>query len=140
MTFADRIDDHRARCEPELLWLRILARGETGAALPRQVAAAVREATNAVIAEAEAAGRAALAAEAATRSEPEAETFLWVRLARLAEAADKAVSAAHAGDANGLRGHLHRFHALTTAIWTVQHAVYGQAPPTVPSPALRGIA
>lgn len=126
MTFADRIDDPRARCQPQLLRLRMLARGETGAPLPRQAAAEVREATNAVIAESEAAGHAALAAAGSPHSELEAGTFLWVRLARLAEAADKAVAAARTGDVNGLRRHLDRFDALASAIWTVQEAVYGQ--------------
>lgn len=132
MTFADQIDDHQSRCQPQLLRLRMLARGETGAALSRQVTAEVREATNTVIAAAEAAGRAALAATVGTRGEAGAETFLWVRLARLAGSADKAVSAARTGDANGLRRHLHRFDALATAIWAVQHAVYGQVPPRNP--------
>jgi hypothetical protein len=45
--------------------------------LPRQVAAEVREATNAVIGEAEAAGQAALAAAAGSRGEPESGIFLW---------------------------------------------------------------
>jgi hypothetical protein len=125
MTLADRIDDHQASCQPQLLRLRMLVRGETGAALPWQVAAEVREAANAVIAEAEAAGRAALAAAAGSRGELEAGTFLWVRLARLAEAADEAVSAARDGDASALRRHLRQFDALASAIWSVQHAVYG---------------
>ena len=128
MTFANRIDDHQARCQPQLLRLRMLARDEPRAALPRQVAAEVREATNAVIAEAEAAGRAALAATAGSRSELEAGTFLWVRLARLAGAADEAVSAGRSGDASALRRHLRRFDALASAIWAVQRAIYGQVP------------
>jgi len=62
MTFADRMRDHQGRCQPHLLRLRILARGEAGTACPSQVTAEVRDATNAIIAEAEAAGRASLAA------------------------------------------------------------------------------
>jgi hypothetical protein len=144
MTFADQICDHQRRCRPHLLRLRGLARGEAGTALPRQVTAEVRDATNAIIAEAEAAGRAALAAMAGSRRQPEAETFLWVRLTRLAGAADEAVDAARAADASGLRCHLGRFDALTAAIWTVQHDVYVQAPlrqtpPAAPSPAIRVI-
>lgn len=106
----------------------MLARGESGAVLPVRAATEVREATNAVITEAETAGRAALAAAAGSRREPETGVFLWVRLTRLANAADEAVSAARSGDANALRRHLRRFDALASAIWAVQHAVYGQVP------------
>jgi hypothetical protein len=77
MTFADRLDDHQSRCQPQLLRQRLLACGEPRAMLPRQVAAEVREATNAVIGEAEAAGQAALAAAAGSRGEPESGIFLW---------------------------------------------------------------
>jgi hypothetical protein len=136
MTFADQMRDHHSRCQPHLLRLRMLARSEAGAPLPRQVTAEVREATNAIIAETEAAGRAALAAMAGSRRHPEAETFLWVRLARLARAADEAVDAALGADASRLRRHLGRFDALTAATWTVQHAVHAQAPPAAPSPAI----
>jgi hypothetical protein len=108
MTFADRIVDHQACCEPELLRLRMLAYGGTGVVPARQVTAEVREAANAVIADAEAAARAALAGLAGTRGEPGAETFLWVRLARLADAADKAVSAARTGDHPARRRRLRR--------------------------------
>jgi hypothetical protein len=116
----------------------MLARGEADAALPRQISAEVRDATNAIIAELEAASRAALAAMVGGRRQSEAETFLWVRLARLMGAADEAVDAARGADASGLRRHLGRFDALTSAIWTVQHAVFvqaplRQAPPAVPS-------
>jgi hypothetical protein len=131
MTFDDQIDDHQGRCQVHLLRLRILAHGEAAAVLPPGIAAEVRAATNVIIAEAEAAGRAVLAAMAGGRRQSEAETFLWVRLARLAGAADEAVNAARGGDAPGLRRHLGRFDALTSAIWTVQHAVY--APAAVPA-------
>lgn len=56
-----------------------------------------------------------------------------VRLTRLADAADEAVS----GDARALRRNLHRFEALTFVIWAVQHAVYGQAPLPRDAPAGR---
>jgi hypothetical protein len=132
MIFSDQIRDHQSRCQPHLLTLRMLARGEADAPLSSPVAIVVRDATNAVIAEAEAAGRAALAATADGRRHPEAETFLWVRLARLARAADEAVDAARRGDNSGLRDHLTRFSALTAAIWAVQQAVYVQVPATPP--------
>jgi hypothetical protein len=127
MTLADRIDGYRTRCEPGLLRLQVLAGGEAGVAIPRCAATEVRIATNEVIAGAEAASRAALAATTGARGELETETFLWVRLARLAEAADEAVRSARVNDAGGMRRHLHRFGVLVDALWEVQHAVYGQA-------------
>ena len=62
MTVADEIRDHQERCQPFLLRLRMIVRGEAEAALSRPVASEVGQSTNAIIAEAEAAGRAALAA------------------------------------------------------------------------------
>ena len=138
MTFADRMRDHQGRCQPHLLRLRMLAPGEAGAAHPSQVTAEVRDATNAIIAEAQAAGRASLAATAGDRRRSEAETFLWVRLARLMRAADEAADAACAGDAPGLRRHLDRFNALTGAMWAVQHGVYAGAP-AEPDPQPHGL-
>ena len=133
MTFDERALGHRERCRLHMIRLRMLSQAEAGVILPRQVTAEVREATNAVIAEAEAAGRDALAAMPGSRRQPEAETFLWVRLARLAGAADDAVSAARRADAPGLRRQLDRFDALTTAIWAVQQAVANVAQPTAAS-------
>lgn len=140
MTVADQMRDHEERCQPHLLRLGVLVRDGADPAFPGQLAAEVRGVTNAVIAEAEAAGQAALAATAGGRRQSESETFLWVRLARLARAADEAVDAARAGDFPGLRRHLDRFGVLTAAIWAVQHAVYVPAPaapepPAVPSSA-----
>jgi hypothetical protein len=116
MTFADQLREHQARCQPHLVNLRMLARGDSGAAVARPVTAEVRQETNAIIAEAESAVRAARACG----RKPEAETFLLVRLTRLA-------AAASGGDGPRLSRHLRRFDALTSAIWTVQHAVYSHA-------------
>jgi hypothetical protein len=127
MTFADQIREHQARCQPHLRKLRLLARGEASTTVPGQIVAEVRQATNAVLAEAEAAIRTALAA-ADKRRKPATETFLWARLARLADAADGAVNAAHGADAPALRSRLRRFDELTSAIWTVQDAACGQVP------------
>lgn len=132
MTFVDRIRDHQARCHPHQLRLRLVARGEAGTAAPRQIVAEVRDATNAVLAEAEAAIGTALAL-ADRRGKPATETFLWARLARLADAADGAVNAARGGYTSALRTRLRRFDELTSAIWAVQDAVYGQVP--LPRPA-----
>lgn len=132
MTFADQIREHEARCQPHLLRLRLVARGEASPTARRQIVAEVRDATNAILAEAEAAIRTALAA-ADVRRRPVGETFLWARLTRLADAADGAVNAAHGGHAPALR----RFEELTSAIWAVQDAVCGHVPlprtdPTAP--------
>jgi hypothetical protein len=133
MTFADQIRDHQARCQPHLLRLRMVAQGEAGTTARPQIVAEVRDATNAILAEAEAGIRTALAA-ADRRRKPATETFLWARLARLADAADQAVNAAHGGHAPALRGRLRRFDELTSAIWTVQDAVCGQVPLPRPGP------
>ena len=123
MTFDDQMRDYRARCQQQLSRLRLLTLGQDGIVPPRRVAPEIRDATNAIIADTEAMSRAVLKAG---REEPSAETFLWVRVTRLAMAADQAVMAAYNGDIHGLRAHLHHFGTLTSALWTVQHAVHGQ--------------
>jgi len=122
MPVADQIKDHQARCLASLISLRMLAQGEAGMPLPRWVVVEVAQATGTVLAEAEAAGHAVLAAAG---DHPGAGTFLRVRLDRLAAAADDAIAAARAGEYGEMRRHLHRFDSLTAAIWTVQDAVYG---------------
>jgi hypothetical protein len=122
MTTVDRMSARQLRCQRQLLRLRMLVLSQNGMTPARQ-AAEIRGATNAVIAEVEAMSRAVL--EAGGR-EPEAETFLWVRVTRLAMAADEAVNAAYSADTTALEAHLRHFDALTSAIWTVQHAVHGQ--------------
>jgi hypothetical protein len=102
----------------------MLACADPGVALPPQAAAEVREATSMVIAEADAAGRAVLSALAASGRQPVAETFLLVRLARLASAADQAVDAARDEDYPGLCRLLLRFDALATAIWTIEQDAF----------------
>jgi hypothetical protein len=121
MTFDDQMRDHRSRCQRQLSRLRMLGLGQDGMVLPGRVAAEIRSATNEIIAQTEAMSHAVLRAG---RQEPGAETFLWVRVSRLALAADQAVIAARNGDMHGLRTHLHHFDTLTSAIWTVQHAVH----------------
>jgi hypothetical protein len=125
MPVADQIKDHQARCLASLISLRMLAQGEAGMPLPRWVVVEVAQATGTVLAEAEAAGRAALAAVGVSGNHPGDETFLRVRLDRLAGAADRAIAAARTGDSGAMGRHLRRFDALTSAIWTVQDAVYG---------------
>jgi hypothetical protein len=120
MTIADKIEDHQARCQPYLLRLRMIARDDPGTVQPRQAVIEVIQATEAILAEAEAARS---DARAAAGDGPGAQTFLGVRLTRLAAAAGDAVAAARAGDSAQLRRHLYRFDVLTSAIWTVQQAV-----------------
>jgi hypothetical protein len=126
VTFDDPVADRQLRCQRQLLRLRLLILSQDGMTPARQ-AREIRDATNAVIAEVEATSRTVLEA---ARQEPGAETFLWVRVTRLAMAADQAVNAARSGDISGLDAHLRHFDALTSAIWTVQGAVYGQEPAT----------
>jgi hypothetical protein len=123
MSVADQIHDHQTHCLAPLISLRMLAQGEAGTPLPRWVVVEIAQATSTVLAEAEAAGRAALAA--AGPGHPGGATFLRVRLDRLAAAASDAITAAHNADCGEMRRHLRRFEALTSAIWTVQEALYG---------------
>lgn len=125
MTPTDEIHHHQLRCQPHLLRLRMTAHGDA-AALPPQFAAEVAEAVAAVIAEAEAAGRAVGVTAVQGRGATEAGMFLRVRLNRLAVAAEDVIAAARAGNLAAMRRQLHRFDALTSAIWTVQQAVYGR--------------
>ena len=134
MTVDGTLEDHRVRCQPYLLTLRMIARGEPGLLLTQLTVAEVTQATEMVLAEAEAAGgdvRAAAgdvrAAAGVSGSGPGAPAFLRVRLNRLAGAANDAIAAAGAGDSGQLRGQLRRFDVLTAAIWTVHQAVYGPA-------------
>ena len=122
MTAAEEIQDHQARCQPDLLALRMLVRngGE-----PTRAAAEVGRATSAIMAEAWAASQAALADRSCRH--PGADTFLRVRLNRLAKAAAEAVAAAQQDDAARLRHYLRRFEAVTSAIWTAEHAVCSPA-------------
>jgi hypothetical protein len=125
MFAADRIKDHEARCLASVISLRMLAQGEAGTPLPRWVVVEVAQATGVVLAEAEAAGRAVLTAVGVGGDHLRDETFLRVRLDRLAAAANEAITAARAGNSGEMRRLLRRFDALTSAIWTVQDSVYG---------------
>jgi len=125
MSVADQIQDHQARCLAPLISLRMLAQGEAGEPLPRWAVVEVAQATRAVLAEAEAASRAVLTAADGGSHHRGDGTFLRVRLDRLAAAADQAIIAARAGDFGEMRRHLRRFDTLTSAIWTVEAAVYG---------------
>jgi hypothetical protein len=95
----------------------MLTSDQVEAPSPWLVMAEVAQATDAILAEAEAAGR---EVRAVTGGGPGPGIILSVRLARLAAAAGEAVAAAGAGDFTQLRRHLRRFETLTSAIWAVQ--------------------
>jgi hypothetical protein len=101
----------------------MLATHREGTVPSRQITAAIQDATNAVIAEAETIGRAAL--RNGGGRDRGAETFFLVRVARLMTAADQAVDASRTGDFRGVRSHLNHFDTLTSAIFTVRQAVSG---------------
>lgn len=124
MATYSELDDYRSRCRQHLLRLRLLAGSQDGTALPGGFTVEIRDATNAIIAEVEAMSRAAL--RASVPQDPQAETFLWVRVARLAAAADRAVDAARSRDVSGVRAHLYQFDTLTSALWAVQRATCGK--------------
>jgi len=122
MPSAGPMHDHEERCRPYLLTLRMLGRGEGEPAL---AAAQAAQATGAIIAEVEAAIQAALAADRGAHRHPAPR----VRLNRLTAAAERVVTAAQEEDTAGLRRHLRRFEALTSASWTVEQAAGDPAPP-----------
>ncbi len=128
MSVADQISDHQSRCLADLISLQMLAHGEAGVPLPRWVVVQVARSTGTVLAEAEAAAQAVQGA-ASRGHNPRDETFLQVRLKRLAASADDAIAAARTGNSAEMRQHLNRFDALASAIWAVQRAVYDPAPP-----------
>ena len=61
MAVTDEIRDHQARCAVPLNSLRMLAHDDGGAPVPRRVVVEIAQATRAVLAEAEAAGRVVVA-------------------------------------------------------------------------------
>jgi hypothetical protein len=127
MSVADQTQDHQARCLAHLISLRMLAREQTGMPPPRWMVVEIAKATGAILADA------ALAAVGGARGRGD-ETFLRVRLDRLAAAANDAITAARAGNSAELRQHLRRFDALTSAIWAVHDAVYGPRHAQPPDP------
>jgi hypothetical protein len=122
MDVTGQLEDHQARCLPHLLTLRMLARDTPGAPLPWLAVAEITRATEAILAEVEAAVRAVTGGGPGGPGGPGTGIFLGVRLSRLVAAADDAITAARVGDFTQLRTHLRRFDTLTSAIWTVQEA------------------
>jgi hypothetical protein len=123
MDATDQLEDHEARCLPHLLTLRMLARYTPEAPLPWLAVAEVTQATEAILAEVEAAVRAVTGGGPGGPDSPGTGIFLGTRLSRLSAAADDAIAAAGAGEFTQLRGYLRRFDTLTAAIWAVQDAL-----------------
>ncbi len=120
MLLIDQADDRRLRCRQQLSRLWTLALSQDSGPMSPQVAE-LRDTVNAILGEVEAMGRTMLDGDG--RLAPAAETFLWVRVARLAATSDQAVDAARRGDAAGLRAHLLHFDTLMSALWAVQDAL-----------------
>ena len=131
MSVADAIHSYHERSLPHLAWLRILS--GSGAAPPPSpgVAAEVATATRAVLAQAEAASRLALAATRRESGGDGPALFLAARLSRLTAAADEAVAAARDGNAATLRERLLQFDTLTAAIYTTERPAGETAAPPV---------
>lgn len=72
----------------------------------------------AILTEAEAASRAALISLRSGQN-PADEPFLRQLLDHLTAAADDAIAAARTGDPAAMSGHLRRFDALTSVVWTM---------------------
>ena len=129
MPVASEIRDHQAQCVPHLARLHVLGRYQAGEPVPPGLAEELSTVTNAILAETGAAVEATVAAVPDARRASVAG-FLADRVARLAAAADEAVSAARAGDAAVLHRCLRRFEVLAFALWTVQLAMPDKDCPT----------
>lgn len=108
---------------PHLARLQMLAREHDGMPFPPSAVREIADAANAVVAEAEAAGHALLAALGDGHGLAGNQPLLAARLTRLKRAAHEAVASAQDGDASALRQRLRRFDAMTSAIWIVDLSV-----------------
>ena len=130
MTGTDEVSDYQARCVPHVAVLHLVAICPAGTQLASDAAEQVAQATSAILSEATAAARAALAV-----GDPRSASLslLLTRQARLEHAAADAVAsareAARDGNLAALRQRLQRFEALTSAMWTVQRECV--SPPSV---------
>jgi hypothetical protein len=118
-----QLSERWSQCREQASRLRMIAVDEDDPVSAGQFAAQIREAANAVLAEVEAMSRTVLRNRGRGAG---TDTFLWVRVTRLALAADRAVNAARSGDFAAARSELRHFETLTSAIATVQDAVYGR--------------
>jgi hypothetical protein len=131
MIGTDDLRDHQARCVPHMAILQMFASSLADAQLPPDAARRVAEATSAILAEARAAGRAALTAVADDGLRSANLSLLTARQARLEHAAEDAIAsareAAQGSNVAALRQRLQRFDTLTSAMWTVQLSVWEHA-------------
>ncbi len=129
MGVTEQMRQHQERCVLHQVRLRMLVHDLTGALVTSRVIYETAQGTSAIVAEAKAGCRTALAPAAGGRHGSGHASLLGTRLARLEAAADDAVAAARASDTAALRQHLGRFDALTAAIWTVLPSVFTPARP-----------
>ena len=131
MIGTDDLRDHQARCVPHMAILQMFASNLADVQFPPDAARRVAEATSAILAEARAAGRAALTAVADDGLRSANLSLLTARQARLEHAAEDAIAsareAARGGNIAALRQRLQRFEVLTSAMWTVQLSVWEEA-------------
>src|SRR5215469_8221943 len=131
MIGTDDLRDHQARCVPHRAILQMFASSLADVQLPPDAVRRVAEATSAILAEARAAGRAALTAVADDGLRSANLSLLTARQARLEHAAEDAIAsareAAQGGNVAALRQRLQRFDTLTSAMWTVQLSVWEHA-------------
>jgi hypothetical protein len=120
MCLESELYDHHSRCIPYLLRLHLAASRDPLTPLPFTVADEIGEATDAILAEVEAAADKVAAASIRRRATAEC---LAARVTRLAAAANDAVAAAKISDMTLLRAHLDRVEALTSAVWALQLAI-----------------
>jgi hypothetical protein len=128
MIGTDDLRDHQARCMPHVAILQMFASSLADVQLSPDAVRRVADATGAILAEARAAGRAALAGEGLRSANL---SLLTARQARLEHAAEDAIAsareAARGGNIAALRQRLQRFDTLTSAMWTVQLSVWEDA-------------
>jgi hypothetical protein len=131
MIGTDDLRDHQARCMPHVAILQMFASSLADVQLPPDAVRRVADATGAILAEARAAGRAALTAVADEGLRSANLSLLTARQARLEHAAEDAIAsareAARGGNIAALRQRLQRFDTLTSAMWTVQLSVWEDA-------------
>ena len=126
-----------ARCGRHLARLTTLIPGQEDMLPGTGIIEEVTDAATAILIEAQAAADSLVAGTPAGQR-PRVTEFLTVRLARLEAAADQAVTAARREDTAALRCSLHRFRALTAALWTVHQAVPMPLPDDDPRPCVKG--
>lgn len=119
MGASEQIYRNRHRCVPHLARLKMLDQELAGAPAHSRLVQETTRAANAIMVEANAGYRTALARAGDGSRAAGSQSLLHPRLVRLQAAANDTVAAASRGDAVALRRHVRRFESLTSAIWTV---------------------